>query len=103
MCPRLVASQLPQALLAVVRHVYLVDVVDVFPPQHMTYLRRDSVVNSSNTCIIIIVVVPILHPPPFSDLRTKSDLTIDAMDVVENIIGGAVLVVLEDSQHVSRL
>jgi hypothetical protein len=52
---------------------------------------------------IIIVVVSLLHPPPSSDLRTKSHLTVDATDVVENIVGGAVLVVLEDGQHISHL
>jgi hypothetical protein len=77
-------------------------VVDVFPPHHMTYLRRHSVAHSGNTCLIL-VVDPVLRPSPSSDLRTRSDLTVDAPDVVENIVGGTVLVVLEDGQHVSRL
>jgi hypothetical protein len=39
-CPPFAASQLPQTLLVVFRHVYLVEVVrvDVFPPPHTNYL-----------------------------------------------------------------
>jgi hypothetical protein len=39
-CPPFAASQLPQILLAIFRHVYLMEVagVDVFPPPHMNYL-----------------------------------------------------------------
>jgi hypothetical protein len=66
--------------------------VDVFPPHHLTYLRRDSVMNLGNMCIILVVGL-ILPPPPSSDLRTKSVLTIDTPDVVENIIGGIVLII----------
>jgi hypothetical protein len=51
--------------------------------------------NSHKLCVIL-VVVPALRPPPCFDLRTKSDPTIDATDVVENIISCAILVVLED-------
>jgi hypothetical protein len=96
MCPPFAASQLPQTLLAVLRNVYLMEVVRVyvFPPPHTNYLIKNSLVNTHNACIIL-VVVPILHPPPCSDLRTKSDLTVHMPDVVENIIGYAVLVVLE--------
>jgi hypothetical protein len=77
--------------------MYLVDVVmvDVFDPPHTTYLLRNSVANNHKLCIIL-VVVPVLHPPPCFDLRTKSDLTVDALDVVENIVGCTMLVVLED-------
>jgi hypothetical protein len=70
-------------------------VVDVFHPHHMTYLLQNSVANTHNSCIIL-VIVPVLRPPPCSNLRTKSDLTIDAPKVVENIVGCVVLVVLED-------
>jgi hypothetical protein len=64
-----IASQLPQILVAVFRHVYLMEAVgvDVFPPPHMNYLIRNSVVNTHNACIIL-VIVPVLHPPPCSDL-----------------------------------
>jgi hypothetical protein len=61
----------------------------------MTYLRQDSVPHSGNTCIILIVGT-VLRPPLSSDLQTRSDLTIKMPDVVENILGGAMLVVLED-------
>jgi hypothetical protein len=69
--------------------MYLMDVVmvDVFPPPHMIYLLQNSVVNTYNACIILIVV-PIL--------------TIDALDVDENIVSCAVLVVLEDGHHVGH-
>jgi hypothetical protein len=76
--------------------------VDVFPPHHLTYLHRDTVVHSGNTCIIL-VVGPILHPPLSSDLRTRSDLTVNALDVVENILSSALLVVLDDGLNISRL
>jgi hypothetical protein len=76
--------------------------VDVFPPPHTNHLIRNSVVNTHNACIIRILVL-VLHNPPCSNLRTKSDLTVDVPDVVENIIGCAVLVVLEDGQHVGCL
>jgi hypothetical protein len=90
--------------MAVIRHVYLVDVVmvDVFHPPHKTYLLQNSVANTHDACVILIVI-PILHPPPCSDLRMKSDLDIDTPNVVENIVSCAVLVVLEDDQHVGRL
>jgi hypothetical protein len=58
--------------------------------------------NTHNACIIL-VIVPIIHPLPCSDLRTKSDLNVDVPDVVENIIGCVVLVVLEDGQHIGHL
>jgi hypothetical protein len=82
-------------------HEYVV-VVDVFPPSHMIYLLRNTVTNTHNMCIILIIV-PVLRPPPCSDLRTKSDLTIDASDVVGNIIVCVILVVLEDDQRVGHL
>jgi hypothetical protein len=63
-------------------------VVDLFPPPHMIYLLQNSVANTQNMCIIL-VVVPVL--------------TVDATDVVENIIGCIMLVVLEDGQHVGFL
>jgi hypothetical protein len=85
-------------------YVYLVGVVgvDVFPPPHTNYLIRNLVVNTHNTSIILGVVL-IVRPPPCSDLRTKSDLTIDMSDVAENIVSGAMLVVLQDSQHIGHL
>jgi hypothetical protein len=81
--------------------VYHVDVVvvDVFDSPHMTFPVQNPVANSHKSCIIL-VVVPVLHPPLCSNLRTKSDLTVDASDVVENIVGCTVLVVREDDQHV---
>jgi hypothetical protein len=63
-------------------------VVGVFPPTHTIYLLRNLVANTHNTCIIL-VVVPIL--------------TVEALDVVENIVGYVVLVVLEDEQHIGHL
>jgi hypothetical protein len=84
--------------------MYLLEVVgvDVFPPPHTTYLIRNSFANTQNTWFILVAVL-VLHPPPCPDLRTKSDLTVHTPDVVENIVRYAVLVVLEDGQHVRRL
>jgi hypothetical protein len=75
---------------------------NVFHPHRTMYLIRNSFANTQNACFILVVVL-VLHPPPCSDLRTKSDLTVHASDVVENIIGYTVIVVLEDDQHVGRL
>jgi hypothetical protein len=58
--------------------------------------------NSHKSCIILIII-PVLRPPPCYDLRTKSDLTVDAPDVVDNIVGCIMLVLLEDGQHVGCL
>jgi hypothetical protein len=93
----LVASSFPQTLVAVFQHVYLMDVVmvDMFDPPHTMYLLQNSVANSHKSPIILIVV-PVLRPPLCSDLRTKSDLTVDVSDVIENIVGCTVLLVLED-------
>jgi hypothetical protein len=57
----LAASSLPQTFLAILWHVYLIDVVlvDVFPPPHMIYLLQNLVVNTHNACIILILV-PVL-------------------------------------------
>jgi hypothetical protein len=76
--------------------------VDVFPPPHTTYLIRNSFTNTQNTCFILVKVL-VLHTPPCPDLWTKSDLTVHTPDVVENIIGYTVLVVLEDGHHVGCL
>jgi hypothetical protein len=79
-------------LVVVFRHVYLVDVVmvDVFHPHHTAYLLQNSVVNTHNSCIIL-VIVPILHPPLCTNMLTKIDITVDVPDVVENIVGCAVV------------
>jgi hypothetical protein len=84
--------------------VYLVEVVgvDVFPPPHMKYLIRNSVANTHNASIILSVVL-VVRPSPCSDLRTKSDLTVDVSHVVKNIVSCAMLVVLQDGQHVGCL
>jgi hypothetical protein len=67
--PPLATSPLPQALFAVVQQVQVVNVVlvDVYPPQHTTYLLMYSVAHSGNTCIVLIMN-PFLHPPPSSNL-----------------------------------
>jgi hypothetical protein len=100
----MVASLLPQALFVVIRQVQFINdvMVDVFPPQHMTYLLMYSVPHSVNACIIVIVN-PFLRPPLSSNLRTKSDLTVNAADEVENMLSGTVLLVVDDHQHVSRM
>jgi hypothetical protein len=87
-CPPLAASPLPQTFVVIFWHLYLMEVVDVFPPPHMIYLLRNSVANTQYM-FIILVIVPVL--------------TVDVPDVVENIVGCAVLVVLEDGQHVGCL
>jgi hypothetical protein len=104
MCPRVTASELPQTLLVVFWQMYLLEVVgvDVFPPHHSTYLIRNSFANTQNSYFILITGL-VLHPPLCPDLRTKSDLTVHALNVVENIVGYAVLVVLDDGQHVGCL
>jgi hypothetical protein len=104
MCPRVATSELAQTLLVVFRQMYLLEVVgvDVFPPHHSTYLIRNSFVNTQNACFIFIVGL-VLHPPPCPGLRTISDITVHTSDVVENIIGYVVLVVLDDAQHVGCL
>jgi hypothetical protein len=103
-CPQVTASQLPQILFTIFRQMYLLEVVgvEVFPPPHMTYLIRNSFANTQNVCFILVAVL-VLHPPPCPDQRTKSDLTVHTPDVVENIIGYAMLVVLEDGQHIGLL
>jgi hypothetical protein len=103
-CPQVTASQLPQTLLAIFQQMYLLEVVgvDVFPPPHMMYLIRNSFANTQNACFILIAVL-VLHRPPCPDLRTKSDLTVHTPDVVENIVGYSMLVVLEDDQHIGVL
>jgi hypothetical protein len=100
----MVASLLPQALLVVIWQVQLRNnvLVDVFPPQHMTYPLMYLVLHSVNVCIIVIVN-PFLYPPLSSNLRTKSDLTVNAVDEVENMLGGTMLVVVDDHKHISRL
>jgi hypothetical protein len=69
--------------------------VDVFPPDHSRYHIKNSFANTQNACFILVAGL-VLHPPPCPGLQTKSDLTIHALDVVENIVGYAVLVVLDD-------
>jgi hypothetical protein len=88
-CAPIAASLLPQTFLVIFQKVYLREVVgvDVFPPPHMNYLIKNSLANTHNVYIILIVVVPVLHHPPCSDLRTKSDRTVHTPDVVENIVG----------------
>jgi hypothetical protein len=76
--------------------------VDVFPPPHTTYLIKNLSANTQNACFILVASL-ILHLPPCPDLQTKSDLTVHTPDVVENIVGYAVLVVLEDGQHIGHL
>jgi hypothetical protein len=73
-------------------------VVDVFLPHHTTYLERDSVAHTIDTYGVLLVATT-LRPPSY-DLRTRSGFTIDALDVVEHILGRAVLLVLDDGQHV---
>jgi hypothetical protein len=102
--PPIAASLLPRALLTVIRHVPLINdaLVDVYPPQHMTYLLLYSVPHSGNAHLILIVN-PFIHPQPSSNMRTKKDLTVNTVDEVEGMVGGAMLVVVEDGQHVSCL
>jgi hypothetical protein len=97
---RILISPVPQASVAVVRHVYLMDVllVDVLPPHHMIYLLRCSVAHSLNTYTVLLGAF--VACPPSSDLHTRSGLTIHASDVVEYILDGAILVVLDEGQHV---
>jgi hypothetical protein len=68
----------------------------------MTYLLLYLVPYSVNACIIL-VVNPFLCPPPSSNLRTRSDLIVNTVDEVENMLGSVMLVVVEDGQHVSHL
>jgi hypothetical protein len=76
--------------------------VDVFPPQHTTYLLLYSVLHLGNARIILIMN-PFIYPQPSSNMFAIRDLTINAADEIENMASGAVLVVVEDGQHVSRL
>jgi hypothetical protein len=76
--------------------------VDVFPPQYTTYLLLYSVPHSVDA-FIVLIINPFLRPPPSSNLSTRSDLTVNIADEVENMLGGAMLVVVVGSKHVSCL
>jgi hypothetical protein len=78
--------------------MYLLEVVwmDVFPHLHIFYRIRNSSTNNQNMYFILIAILElVLHILLCLDLQTKSDLTIHALDVVENIICYVMLVVLK--------
>jgi hypothetical protein len=70
--------------------------MDVFPHLHIFYRIRNSSTNNQNMYFILIAILElVLHILLCLDLQTKSDLTIHALDVVENIICYVMLVVLK--------
>jgi hypothetical protein len=50
---------------------------------------------------LVLIVNPFITPRSSYNLHTKRDLTVNVADEVEHMVGGAMLVVVEDSKHES--
>jgi hypothetical protein len=68
----------------------------------MINLLLYSVPHSGNASLVL-VVNPFITPQASCNLWAKRDLTINTADEVQHMVGGVVLVVVEDDEHVSCL
>jgi hypothetical protein len=70
--------------------------------QQTTNLLWHSIPHTGNVGLIL-VMDPFISPRPTCNQQSNRDLTVNAADEVEHMVSGAVLVVVEDAKHVSRL